>query len=422
MTFAVFAASGADWEWAARAHEGALAGALVLFTLVGLMASGRVATLAEIRVVWVRSRAQVVGTAAVGVLALAAGAALQHLHKVALWGSDSRGDSAAFAVGLVEAATLGLGSVVLFGSALLKTHGFRPGPVFRSVRGYTGRGMPGGCSFNAGMLTLLALGAFAASLPLLAPGFLVLAYSMLLGRAGIIAAHSRVASNARCQRITQGGITHRCRRPRGYGASRRRLAFTATNRHLAALAPERQAVRRIARALLPMRPAATLALLLALAPSVATAQADAPAGPPTPGQDRGWFAFGLGVGAPYGAAAAVTANLGRTRVLQVGYHANSELRLGGRPAGVNAFHIGGGLSRVSRSGRVAVTAGPAVVWGSRHEGTQEEGFTVGGVVLSAQVVFTPHPTFGLGLEAFVVANSVEGARGLALTLVIEGHK
>jgi len=170
-----------------------------------------------------------------------------------------------------------------------------------------------------------------------------------------------------------------------------------------------------------MRSAAALALLLALCPAVAVAQAAATERA-TSDRDLGWVAFGLGLGAPYEAAAAVTANLGRARVLQFGYHCNTEFRLGGNPGSVNALHVGAGLSRASQSGRVALAAGPAVVWGSRHEGLLEESFTAAGVVLSGQFMLTPHPTFGLGLDAFVIVNAVESARGLALTLVIEGHK
>ncbi len=167
-----------------------------------------------------------------------------------------------------------------------------------------------------------------------------------------------------------------------------------------------------------MRPLLILALLSIAVP--ATAQVVVP--PASPERDGGWFTFGLGPGDPYGTAATMTANVGRERFLQAGFHANSEFSFGGRSASTNALHVGAGLARVSRWDRTSISAGPAVVWGLRDAADPDARFTTGGVVLNGQAVFTPIPELGIGLDAFVNVNPVQSGYGVALTFVFEGNK
>lgn len=172
-----------------------------------------------------------------------------------------------------------------------------------------------------------------------------------------------------------------------------------------------------------MKASSLFLLLFLCGPLSAFGQAPAPPGPASSVHDRGWFAFGLGAGEPYGTAVVGTANFGRTRFVQVGFHASTELHLlGGRSASVNALHLGGGLSRVSRWDRVALAAGPAVVWGLRDATDTDSRYATAGVVLSGQAIFTPIPEVGLGLDAFVNVNPVRSAYGVGLTFVFEANK
>lgn len=159
---------------------------------------------------------------------------------------------------------------------------------------------------------------------------------------------------------------------------------------------------------------AALALLLVASPVVA--QPAPTIGPASPERDRGWVAFGLGLGQPYGLAGAVTASFGRERVIQAGYHVNGGFFSGS----TNAVHVGGGLSRVGRWDRLAVAAGPAFVWGRRTGAAP--GFTTVGAVVSAQAMVTPLTELGLGLSAFANLNPVRSGYGVALTFVLEGNK
>lgn len=160
---------------------------------------------------------------------------------------------------------------------------------------------------------------------------------------------------------------------------------------------------------------ALLPALLLLASPVA-----AQPGPASPERDRGWFAFGPGTGHPDDLAFVATANFGRERVVQVGFHGVTDFALGGSVANVSALHIGPGISRVSRWDRTALFVGPSVVWGRRTETSGR--FVTGGVVVSGQAMFTPIREVGLGLDAFVTLNPVRPAYGAALTFVFEANK
>ncbi len=165
-----------------------------------------------------------------------------------------------------------------------------------------------------------------------------------------------------------------------------------------------------------------LALGLLIAASPVAAQTGPDLGPAAPERDRGWFAFGFGPGHPHGAVAVATANFGRERILQVGFHANSDLNPFGRSASTNALHVGAGLSRVSRWDRTALALGPAVVWGLRDAADPEDRFTTAGLVLSGQAMFTPIPEVGLGLDAFVNMNPAQSGYGVGITFVFEANK
>ena len=142
----------------------------------------------------------------------------------------------------------------------------------------------------------------------------------------------------------------------------------------------------------------------------------------SPEKDGGWLAFGLGLGQPYGMAAAATANFGRTRLLQLGFHANTELNFFGRSASTNALHVGYGRSRVSYWDRSALAAGPAVVWGLGDAADTGSRFVTAGLVLSAQQMVTPIPELGIGLDAFVNVNPIRSGWGVALTFLFEANK
>lgn len=170
---------------------------------------------------------------------------------------------------------------------------------------------------------------------------------------------------------------------------------------------------------------AALALLAAALPAgQAAAQG---LGPAAAERDRGWVAFGVGLGVPYDLAGSLTVNVGRARVLQAGLHASADIGLGGPAPRVSAAHVGAGLSRADRWTRLAVAVGPALVWGLRSRADRASGHgmrgyaTVGGVV-SAQVAVTPVREFGVGLSAFVIGSGVRSGAGLALTMVLEGNK
>ena len=163
-----------------------------------------------------------------------------------------------------------------------------------------------------------------------------------------------------------------------------------------------------------MRRALLSARLLVAFPSAAQP------GPPSAERDRGWFAFGYGLGRPDDLAGVITANFGRERVIQVGFHGVTDFALGGSVASVSALHVGPGLSRVSRWDRTALFVSPAVVWGQRT--TTDDRFVTAGVVVSGQAVLTPVREVGLGLDVFVTLNAVRPAYGAALTFVFEANK
>jgi hypothetical protein len=165
-----------------------------------------------------------------------------------------------------------------------------------------------------------------------------------------------------------------------------------------------------------------LIVLLFLAVSPAAAQSATDIGPASAERDRGWVAFGLGPGYPYGAVAVATANFGRERFIQVGIHSNTELNFLGRSASTNALNVGAGVSRVSRWDRTALALGPAIVWGLRDAANPDDRFVTAGVVLSAQAMFTPVPEVGLGLGAFVNLNPVQSGYGVGITFVFEANK
>lgn len=165
------------------------------------------------------------------------------------------------------------------------------------------------------------------------------------------------------------------------------------------------------------------ALLLSLVAALpVAAQRPVLASPASPEHDHGWFAFGLGPGAPYDLVLSATANFGREHLLQIGLHSNFELAFFGRYASTNAVHVGPGLSRVDRWSRVALAAGPAVVWGLRDASDPGSRFNTAGVVVSGQTMFTPVPELGLGVDAFVNLNPVRSGYGLGLTFVFEANK
>ncbi len=167
-------------------------------------------------------------------------------------------------------------------------------------------------------------------------------------------------------------------------------------------------------------PTLVLAALLCAWP--VAAQPVSGAGPAVAEDDRGWFAFGLGPGRPYGLVAVATANFGRERVVQAGFHAHTEFNLLGRSASVNAFNVGVGRSRASRWERTALAAGPAVVWGLREAADARSRYTTAGVVVSGQAMFTPVPELGLGVDAFVNVNPVRSGYGVGFTFVFEANK
>ena len=167
----------------------------------------------------------------------------------------------------------------------------------------------------------------------------------------------------------------------------------------------------------------TFAVLAALIlPLNVAAQEPSGPGPAAPETDRGWFAFGFGPSIPYGFAFAATANFGRERVLQVGAHGVGEFELFGRSEHVSTLHVGPGLSRVDRWSRLAVAAGPAVVWGVRDASNAESDYVTAGLVLSGQAIVTPIPELGLGLDAFAILSPIKSGVGFAVTFVFEANK
>ena len=162
-----------------------------------------------------------------------------------------------------------------------------------------------------------------------------------------------------------------------------------------------------------------LLALLALAP-FASAQSGLP-GPASADRDGGWFTLGYGTAGPGRLSGTVTANFGRERVWQVGLHAVDRGLLAPAVPTANALHVGYGLSGVDRFSRVALTIGPAVVWGVADPETDTR-YVTGGVLANAQFIVTPLKEFGLGVDLFVNLNPEVPVLGAALTFALEGNK
>lgn len=141
---------------------------------------------------------------------------------------------------------------------------------------------------------------------------------------------------------------------------------------------------------------------LTLAPA---ASAQSP-GPASPQHDRGWVTVNR---------TAATANFGRTRALQVGYHvATAESVF---PITVRAVNVGLGYSWVSRWSRLAGFVGPAISWGDPRND-----FTTIGALANAQVIFTPVPELGIGVTLWGNLNPEQRVGGLGWVFVFEGNK
>lgn len=160
----------------------------------------------------------------------------------------------------------------------------------------------------------------------------------------------------------------------------------------------------------------TVAFLAITSPAVAQ----------SPGQaaqesDRGWVTLGFcnATSTDLGA----TANLGRTRAYQVGYHVSSDAVAGYTVRAVNASV---GHSWVGRWSRVAGFVGPALSWGyDVHSATPGDGnarFTTVGAVANAQIIFTPVKELGIGTTFWGNLNSERSVGGVGVVLVFEGNK
>ncbi len=184
---AVFFVTEGEFESAARVHEWGLSVLLFVLTVVGVMISAGVETGAGLRALRVRSRGHVFLVLNLGLAALAIGAGAEVLYAWALHGRlpnlDARATTDVFTTG----ASLWIWPN-LSAAAAFSMYGFAPGPVWRSGRGYVGKGQPWGCTINAVMFALLALGAAWVPVPFLVPGLLLVAYGVLLARAGILEA------------------------------------------------------------------------------------------------------------------------------------------------------------------------------------------------------------------------------------------
>lgn len=135
-------------------------------------------------------------------------------------------------------------------------------------------------------------------------------------------------------------------------------------------------------------------------------------GPASPGNDKGWFTVGLGTGYASDRSKVVTANLGRQRVFQMGYHVGSD-----DLTSVRAVNLGLGHSWVGRWSRLAGFVGPAVSWSG---GIDE--FTTIGALANAQIIFTPIPEIGMGATFWGNLNREQSVGGLGVVLVFEGNK
>lgn len=140
--------------------------------------------------------------------------------------------------------------------------------------------------------------------------------------------------------------------------------------------------------------------------------------------DRGWFTYGLGVGAPFGLSGVVSADFGSKHIVELSLRSTTEFSIGGESDNVGAFSIAVGRSTVSRIGRLAATIGPALVLTDKYypDISERKYTTTFGVMAAGQAIFTPIREAGLGLDAFVVLNPKQPAMGLSLTLAIEGYK
>ena len=165
-----------------------------------------------------------------------------------------------------------------------------------------------------------------------------------------------------------------------------------------------------------------LALALLVSAPVLSAQVEKP-GPPSPDRDWGWLALAVGSGAPHDLSGAMTANFGRKRVVQVGMLSNGVMDYnGGESAGAHAVHAGLGFSTVDRFSRVAVAAGPAVVWGLRSPVDEQDRYVSPGVALNFQAMMTPLAEFGLGVHISAAISPEQTVTSFGLAFAFEGNK
>ncbi|GAB5408786.1 MAG: hypothetical protein BalsKO_11510 [Balneolaceae bacterium] len=138
--------------------------------------------------------------------------------------------------------------------------------------------------------------------------------------------------------------------------------------------------------------------------------------------DEGWFTIGIGGDKNFDFSGMVSANFGRNHFWGLKLYSATNLCLGECPdaPGFASISVSKGYSIVDRVGRFAVSLGPSIVIGKKT--IDEERFFTPGLVTNLQFIITPFKDFGFGIDFFSDINPKLSTYGVALTLVIEGHK
>ena len=140
--------------------------------------------------------------------------------------------------------------------------------------------------------------------------------------------------------------------------------------------------------------------------------------------DAGWLSAGIGYGIPYEVSVVASVNIGRERFWQATFNSTFEFKFDTELGFVSSLGAGYGSSRVDRTGRIAYSIGPALVWGNYRPGGRGRltRFRTVGLVPNLQLNFTPIREVGLGLDIYVVVSPKESAAAIRLVFVIEGYK
>ena len=147
-------------------------------------------------------------------------------------------------------------------------------------------------------------------------------------------------------------------------------------------------------------------------------------GPSSPARDRGWVSVSFGLDTPLDFSGGISLNYGRHHFWQLALQSSQEFMISGEGTNAAALVLARGYSLTAPYSRVAVSAGPAYVWGLDHldpKTWERPSYRTAGLALNAQAIFSPFE-MGIGLDFFVNVNPILSSAGVRLALVIEGNQ